>query len=117
MRFFWISFGTLSLALGIIGIFLPLMPTVVFLLIAAFCYARSSERLHGWLITHPRLGPPIVDWNRSGAIRRRAKWLASVSLLAALGLSTLFGVGGKIIAIQVVVLFILAIFIWSRPEA
>lgn len=117
MRFVWISFGTLSLALGIVGIFLPLLPTVVFLLIAAFCYARSSERLHDWLITHPRLGPPIVDWNRSGAIGRRAKWMATVSLTAALGLSALFGLGGKIIAIQVVVLLTLAVFIWTRPEA
>lgn len=117
MRALWILGGGTALALGVIGIFLPLIPTVPFLLLAAFCFARSSERLHHWLLSHPTLGPPIEDWNRSGAIRRRAKWAATVSVLAALGLSLAFGVRKEIVLIQIVALLCVTIFVWTRPES
>lgn len=116
MRWIWAVCGGISLGVGVIGAFLPLIPTVPLLLLAAFCFARSSERLHAWLIGHRTFGPPIEDWNRRGAIGRRAKWLASLSILAAFALSLLLGVGLKILAIQAVALGAVALFIWSRPE-
>lgn len=116
MRFLWVIFGFAALGLGLVGIALPLLPTVPFLLLAAFFFARSSERLHNWLITHPRLGPPIEDWNMHGAIRRPAKILASASILAAFVISILAGVRPIILAVQAITLCAVALFIWTRPE-
>ena len=116
-RLIWLVCGLLALAFGLVGIVLPLLPTVPFLLLAAICFARSSEQLHLWLVEHPTLGPPIADWKRAGAIRRRAKVLASVSLVVAFVIPLSIGVRVEILLIQVVVLACVAIFIWSRPEA
>ncbi len=117
MRFLWLAGGGASLAFGTAGIVLPLLPTVPFLLLAAFCFARSSERLHHWLVSHRTLGPPIEDWRRSGAIGRNAKVAASVSMLAALGMSLLLGVRAEALAVQMIVLVGVATFIWTRPAA
>lgn len=117
MRFLWVICGLIALGLGIVGIALPLLPTVPFLLLAAFFFARSSERLHNWLITHPRLGPPIEDWNNHGAIRRPAKYLASASIVAAFLLALAMGVRPMILGIQAITLVAVALFIWTRPEA
>lgn len=76
----WVSIGTLSLVIGFIGIFLPLLPTTPFVLLAAFCYARGSPRLHQWLLNHPKFGPPIRDWEEGRVIRTRTKIIASVML-------------------------------------
>jgi uncharacterized membrane protein YbaN (DUF454 family) len=116
MRLIWIVFGGVSLLLGVVGIVLPLLPTVPFLLLSAFCFARSSKRLHDWLVTHPKLGPPIEDWNRRGAISRRAKRLSTASVAVAFGISFLLGVTGIIIGIQAVTLIGVLVFIWTRPD-
>lgn len=115
VRLFWMAGGLLSLAAGIIGIALPLLPTTPFLLLAAYCFARGSKRLHDWLVHHPRLGPPIHDWQRHGAISRRAKQLAMASIVAVLGLSYLFGAPTRVIIIQIVVLSAVSLFILTRP--
>lgn len=115
VRLFWMAGGLLSLAAGIVGIVLPLLPTTPFLLLAAFCFARGSKRLHDWLVHHPRLGPPIHDWQKHGAISRRAKQLAMLSIAAVLALSYLFGAPTRIIIIQLVVLSCVSLFILTRP--
>lgn len=117
MRYFWIMAGILALCCGVIGIFLPLWPTVPFLLLSAFCFARGSARLHNWLVTHPKLGPPINDWAERGAIGEKSKLYASISLLATLGISLILGLSAALLALQSVVLAAVALFIWSRPSA
>ena len=62
MRTVWLILGFFFTGLAMIGVILPLLPTVPFLLLAAFCFARSSDRFHRWLVEHPTLGPPIRDW-------------------------------------------------------
>jgi uncharacterized protein len=117
MRIFWLGFGWICVGLGAIGAVLPLLPTVPFLLLAAFCFARSSEKVHRWLVEHPKLGPPIADWQSSGSIRRKVKWMATASIIVSFAIPALMGVRPMVLAIQVVALICVSVFIWTRPEA
>jgi uncharacterized protein len=76
MRIIYFSLGWLMVALGVIGIVMPLMPGVVFLIVAAWCFARSSPRLEAWLLEHPTFGKSLRDWRAAGAIPRPAKAMA-----------------------------------------
>ena len=82
MKALLVACGALCVALGIVGIFLPLMPTTVFLLLAAACFARSSERFHRRLVEHPMLGPYIAQ---SRGMTRRQKIVAISVLWLSLG--------------------------------
>ncbi len=117
MRTVWLTLGLLSLVLAGVGVLLPLLPTVPFLLLAAFGFARSSERLHHWLLSHPALGHPIADWRKRGAISRRAKHAVAVSVLVAFGISLAIGVGLWILFVQAVSLTLVTLFVWTRPHA
>ena len=114
-RLLWRGAGAIALALGILGIPLPLLPTTPFLLLAAFCFSRGSERLHDWLVTHPRLGPPIHQWREHGAISRRAKTLAGLTMLAAFLGAWAAGAPREALMIQIGVLCLVALFIFTRP--
>jgi hypothetical protein len=72
--------GVFFVGLGILGAALPLLPTTPFLLLAAFCFARGSDRFHRWLLEHPWWGPPIVRWKRDRTVSRSAK--LSILLMA-----------------------------------
>lgn len=105
----------MSVATGMVGIFLPLLPTVPLMILGAFCFGKSSPRLHRWLIEHPVHGPHIRDWQARGAIRPAAKRLATLSIALAFGVSVLLGVRPVILGIQALVLLAVLIFIWTRP--
>jgi uncharacterized membrane protein YbaN (DUF454 family) len=85
-----IACGTLSLALGILGIFLPLLPTTVFLLLAAACYARSSDRFYQRLINHRWLGSYIRNHREGRGMRRRDKTLTLVMLWVGIGATAIW---------------------------
>jgi hypothetical protein len=72
-RLLYLGLGFASVALGAAGILLPLLPTVPFMLLAAFFFARSSPRLEAWLVDHPRFGPHIRAWRERGAISPAGK--------------------------------------------
>ena len=116
MRVIWLIFGYITLILAILGVILPLLPTVPFLLLAAFCFARSSEKIHKWLINHPRYGPPIYNWQNSGSINLKSKKLATICMVFALILPIYLGLNWFIIIIQIIVLSCVLIFIWTRPS-
>lgn len=116
MRGIWFILGWISVAIGAVGIVLPLLPTVPLLLLAAICFAKSSDTAHNWLITHRVFGPPIQDWNQNGAIRRPAKIISSACIITALIISILLGVVWWALILQAVVLVCVSTFIWSRPE-
>ncbi|WP_294393571.1 YbaN family protein [uncultured Sphingomonas sp.] len=80
MRLFYLAAGFLALALGVIGIFLPLMPTVPFMLLAAFFFARSNPEWEAKLLADPRFGPHIRAWRERGAISRLGKTAGIVGL-------------------------------------
>ncbi|MEC7257498.1 MAG: YbaN family protein, partial [Pseudomonadota bacterium] len=67
MRPLWTLAGLLSLAVGILGIFLPVLPTTPLVLLAAFCFGKGSPRLRAWILEHRRFGPMIADWEATGA--------------------------------------------------
>jgi len=110
-----ILIGFISLALGALGIFVPLLPTTPFLLLSAFAFANSSERMHQWLLDHDIFGPLIDNWRQHRAISRRAKVVSILSMVAILMISVLMPVPTYIIVIQVFVLSTTAIFVLSRP--
>lgn len=72
--------GCLKLALGFIGAIVPLMPTTIFLILAAGCFARSSPALEAWLLDHNKFGPTLRAWRREGAISRPAKCMACTGM-------------------------------------
>lgn len=76
VRAVFLTLGLGFVALGFVGVFLPVLPTVPFLILAAGCFARSSERLEAWLLDHPRFGPMLRDWRERGAIPMRGKLMA-----------------------------------------
>jgi len=84
LRLVFAGLGAAFLALGVVGIFLPLLPTTPFLLLAAACFARASRRLHHWLLNHAVLGPIVLEWREHRAIPYRAKraglWLMAASM-------------------------------------
>ena len=89
LRWLLISAGLLCTGLGVIGIFVPLLPTTPFLLLAAACFARSSERFHTWLVEHRHLGPMVRGYLDGSGIPLRAKQTAITLVWLTLGPSTL----------------------------
>jgi uncharacterized protein len=116
MRGLWLAAGGLCLGLGLLGAVLPVLPTTPFLLLAAACFARSSPRLHGWLLNHGTFGPPIRNWEENGAISRPAKRLAVVSMAAVLVLSVGLGLSLKVLLAQGLLIAMGAGFVLSRPD-
>jgi hypothetical protein len=114
-RFLWLGLGCLSVALGAAGMVLPLLPTTPFLLLAAYAFARSSPRLHRWLLEHKRFGPVIENWRRYGAISRRTKIYSVAAMIAALAGSAAFKAAPAILIVQAVVLSLAGAFVVSRP--
>ena len=115
-RMLWNIAGLTFFAIGVVGAFVPILPTVVFMLLAAYCFARGSERLHGWLTNHRQFGPAIHDWHQHGAIRRPAKRMAMVAIAFSFALSAGVGVADWVMAVQALALGGVSVFILTRPE-
>ena len=117
MRIIWLIVGGGALGLGTLGIFLPILPTVPFFLLAAFSFSKSSTRLHNWMLNHKVFGPDIRNWNENRVIHRRAKLMASAGMFGSFILALFLGVPLKFVALQVMCLTLVAIFIWKQKEA
>ena len=115
-RALWFCLGVTATGLGLVGAVLPLLPTTVFLILAAFAFARSSPRLHAWLVGHPRFGPAIVNWQTHGSISRNAKIAAMAAMAVSLLITWALGAAEWILALQALVLVTVAAFILSRPN-
>jgi uncharacterized membrane protein YbaN (DUF454 family) len=116
IRHLWTLGGLVSFGVGAVGVFVPLLPTVPFMLLAAFCFARGSDRFHRWLLAHPRFGPAIRDWRAHGAISRRGKRGALLAIAATFLISALMGMPAAGLAIQAAALAGVMAFILTRPD-
>ena len=116
-RVFYFSVGLCCLALGILGAVLPVLPTTPFVLLAAFCFSRSSPRLHHWLLNNRLFGPLIIDCQAHGVIPLKAKLLATSMMSVAVGYSVLFANLPSWLIVLLLLLVVIGLaFIWSRPS-
>jgi uncharacterized membrane protein YbaN (DUF454 family) len=96
MKYLLIVLGIISLVAGILGIFLPLLPTTPFLLLSVFLFARSSEKLHSWLLNHKILGKYICDFLQDRTISLRIKIISISMLWSTIICSIIFVANGKL---------------------
>lgn len=112
----WRLLAVLSLKLALLGIPLPGLPTVPFILLAAWAAGKGWPELEDWLLRHPRYGHSIRAWRREGAVSRRAKWLATAMMLGSVTLTVLSPVPVFMKVVLPLFLAVVAIWLWLRPE-
>lgn len=108
--------GWVCTLLGAVGLVLPLMPGTIFLILAAWCFSRSSPRFEAWLLGHERLGPHVQRWRKTGAIARRAKLIACGSMLLSFGLVALTAAPPIALWTTGACLLAAGAYVASRPE-
>lgn len=115
-RAIFLALAWVSFALGVVGVFVPLMPTTCFMLLAVWAASRGSPRFALWIREHPRFGPTVLAWEGERAIPRHAKWVAGVMLALSVVvlLLTLSLVWLKLLL--AVGLTLLGVWIVTRPE-
>jgi len=117
VRLAFAALGTLFLLIGIIGVFLPVLPTTPFLLLATACYARSSRRFYNWLMNHPAFGPLIVEWRTYRSIPWKIKLVAVATMLLTFGSSILFFIhDGRLQSALAIFGLIMAIWLYRIPS-
>jgi uncharacterized protein len=113
---FLIALGWICLVVGIIGSFLPLLPTTPFILLAAYFFSKGSQRFYLWLIHLPKFGESIKNWNESGVIGLRAKIICVISISSVLLYLNLFkDYTPALKAFVSLVLLIVVVFVCTRP--
>lgn len=116
VRWLLIGLAVTSLLLGIVGLFLPVLPTVPFILLSAWAAARSSPRLLAWLEGHPSFGPMLTEWRRGGVVRRRAKWLATLTMSGSALIMLLTFPERWVALVAIAVMACVLVWLWRRPE-
>jgi uncharacterized membrane protein YbaN (DUF454 family) len=116
VRWAWWLLAWAALALGFVGIVVPGLPTVPFVLLSAYAAARGSQRLHARLLAHPRFGPMIRDWQSQGAVARRSKWLATAMMAIAAVVMFLTAPRWWMAATGTAIMAFTCAWLWMRPE-
>lgn len=112
----WRTLALVCVALGVVGLFLPVLPTTPFLLVAAWAAGRGWPQFEAWLLVHPHLGPPIRRWRDHRAVPRRAKWAASFTMAASVGLIAVSSAPQPVKWLVPLFLLAVALWLWRRPE-
>src|SRR5690606_31896498 len=116
-RWIWIACGSAALGLGIVGAFLPMIPTTPLVLVAAWCFSKGSERLHRRLLEHRRFGPLVRDWERHRVVRLRAKILATAMIVPLEAYMLLLSPApGWTKVVTVLLVAWGQVFIWTKPS-
>lgn len=85
-----IVIGIVSVIAGVIGLFLPIMPTTPFLILAAYCFSKSSKKLHHWLLTRPHIGATLREWEEHRVIKKSVKWTVTFIMIISFTGTTIF---------------------------
>ncbi len=113
----YLSVGILCLVLGAIGVVLPLLPTTPFVILAAYCFSKSSARLHQMLLNHRLFGPMLIEWEANGVIPFKVKCLSSSMMLIMVSYPLLFKSLPWWAVIGAISTVVIALwYIWSRPS-
>lgn len=115
-RLLWRTLAVVCLLLGLVGIFLPVIPTVPFVLVAAWAAGRGWPALESWLVGHPRYGVHVRQWRDGGFVPRRAKWMASIGMMGSASLLLFLPVPQAVRIAVPVCMALVAAWLWSRPE-
>lgn len=112
-----LALGFSCVGLGVLGMFLPVLPTTIFLIIALWAFSKSSVRAHQWLFNHPRFGPQLQDWHRHKVIPLKAKVLAVTMITGSFIYITVYLANGWLVPILTgVILGSVIIYIVTRPH-
>ncbi|AZM97421.1 YbaN family protein [Vreelandella venusta] len=112
----WVMLAGVSFSIGVLGIFLPLLPTTVFMLIAIYCASRGSPRFEAWIRTRHYVGPLLVTWEQERAIPKRAK-IVAVCTIAVSAIIIVWSLGpGWLSGSVVALLMLIALWLATRPE-
>ncbi|MDF2817961.1 MAG: rane protein [Stenotrophomonas rhizophila] len=114
-RWAWWLLAYASLGTGIVGIFVPGLPTTVFVLISAWAASRGSERLHTWLLQHPRFGPAIGNWQAHGAVSRKGKWMATLTMAVCASIMLWCVPIAWVKWLSIGCMTVVAAWLWTRP--
>lgn len=114
----YIFLGVFFVGLAFVGVFLPVLPTTPFLLVATWAFSKGSPRLERWLLQHPKLGPAVRDWRAHRIIPLKAKLLASIMMMASLVYLIWFtDVALRYALMAGGTMLVGAAYIWSKPHA
>lgn len=113
----WYIAGISSLVLGVIGAFLPILPTTPLIILAAFCFSKSSPKLQAWLENSKTFGPIITDWRKTGAIAPKYKFMAVSMMAVTFIASAILGASGLVLIIQAAGMSLGAAYVLTRPSS
>lgn len=112
----YLALGCLCLVIGVVALVIPLIPGVVFLVLATACFSRSSPAMQRWLTTHPRFGKLIINWQSSGLIPRGMKWIITFSMIASYSLIFLEAESRVLQALAAAIMLAVLVYVWTRLE-
>jgi uncharacterized membrane protein YbaN (DUF454 family) len=111
------ALGWIALGLGALGSFLPILPTTPFILLAAYLFSKSSDKLYNWLIKIPKFGKVISDWNENGVVSNSSKFICIVTLLSvSVYISILTSLTIFLKTLIILILFTVGLFVITRPS-
>ena len=115
-RWTWLGCGAIALTAGMVGIVLPLLPTTPFILLAAYCFSRGSEKYERWLLMHPRYGPMVRQWRAHRAVPLRAKQFA-IAMMTLSSAIAWWALPAKVHWIPGACCAVVALWLWHLPTA
>ncbi len=117
MMLLWRGIAVVSLGLGLIGLALPVMPTVPFLILSAWAASKGWPAFEIWLLNHRLFGPPILQWRQRGAVPRHLKWYSTLMMAAsAIGMQFFLQIPLWLRLGAPLVMLAVAVWLWRRPE-